>query len=196
MNLSELRKLVRLRIRDQAKPYLCSDDEINANLNEAQREACVRSQLIEDDEITQIDINTTERRYDIDPRIIDVMSISIGTTAIRDFLDGWTLTEKKLILDRYPGADDTLTLHCLLLPSAEMVEDEDAPEIRPVHHTQMLDWAISLCYSSADADMFNQKLADRFAMKFTQTFGERPNVLSLRNRRDKSIRAVSYNGGI
>lgn len=196
MNLSDLRKLVRTRIKDKVKPYLCSDDEIDANLNEAQREACVRAQLIEDDEITQIEINTAEKRYDLDPRIIDVLSISIGTTSVRDFLDEWTLTESKLILARYPGADDTLTLHCTLLPSADMANNDDEPEIRPVFHTQMADWAISLCYASPDADMFNQSESDRYAMKFAQTFGERPNALALRNHRDKSSRTIANNGYI
>lgn len=196
MNLLELRNLVRTRIRDKVKPYLCSDDEINANLNEAQREACIRAQLIEDDEITQIEINTAERRYSLDQRIIDVFSISIGADGQREFTDGWTLTEGQLILDRFPGAADTLTLHCLLLPSADMEGDEDEPEIRPVFHSMMADWAISLCFSAPDADLFNQSESDRYAAKFTQSFGERPNVLALRNRRDKSARTVANNGYI
>jgi hypothetical protein len=47
MTLQELRSLVRRRMRDTGTPPLIDDDEIDANLNEAQREACVRALLIE-----------------------------------------------------------------------------------------------------------------------------------------------------
>lgn len=196
MNLSDLRALVRLRMRDTAAPYLFSDDEIDANLNEAQREACVRALLIEDDSVTQIDIVTTDKRYDLDPRIVDVIGISIGAALPRDFTDGWTLTETHLILDRFPTAADTLTLRAHLLPSSDMVSDSDEPEIRPVYHQPMADWAISLCYLAPDAETFDQQAADRYAARFTQSFGERPSALTRRNHRDKSAKAVAYNGGI
>lgn len=193
MNLSELRKLVRLRTRDTVKPYLCSDAEIDANINEAQREACSRALLIEDDEITEVEITTDETRYDLDPRVIDVMDITVDG---RPFTDGWTLTEGKLLLESLPRANSTLTLHAYLLPSAEMVSDDDEPEIRPVHHVRMLDWAISLCFQSPDADMFDQQAADRYAMKFTESFGERPSALTQRNYRDKSGKSVMDGGYI
>ena len=59
MNLSELRAKVRLRLRDTAKPYLVSDDEIDDSLNEAEREAAFRALLIRDktSALTQININ-------------------------------------------------------------------------------------------------------------------------------------------
>ena len=57
MKLFELRDLVRARTRDTVAPYFATDEEIDANLNEAQREACVRALLIED-EIT-LDIHGT-----------------------------------------------------------------------------------------------------------------------------------------
>ncbi len=196
MTLSKLRELVRLRIRDTKKPYFFSDQEIDANINEAQREACTRAFLIEDDEVTTVDIVTGECRYDLDPRVIDVLDISIGTTNPQSFTDGWTLTEGKLLLEREPVADDVLTLRAYLLPSAEMVDDDDEPEIREVHQTRMLDWAISLCFQVQDADAFDQNAADRYAAKFSESFGDRPNALTMRNWRDKSIHVVNGNGYI
>jgi hypothetical protein len=58
MTLQELRSLVRRRMRDNGTPPLIDDDEIDANLNEAQREACVRALLIEDD----VDLDVTTDR--------------------------------------------------------------------------------------------------------------------------------------
>lgn len=198
MNLSELRKLVRTKTRDNRAPFLASDAEIDANLNEAQREACSRACLIEDSISTTIDISPTDTQYDLDPRIIDVIdiTITIGTSEPSEFTDGWTLTETKLILDRAPSSEATLTLHAYLLPSAEMISDTDEPEIRPVYHAQMAEWAISLFYLVQDADMFDQNAADRYADRFTRAFGERPNALTQRNRRSKVARTVTYNGYI
>lgn len=187
MNLCELRDLVRARTRDTKAPYLSTDEEIDANLNEAQREACVRALLIED-EIT-INLNTTDTKYQIDPQVIDVIGIE-------GFYEDWTLTEQYLVLNKVPSADATLTLHVYRLPSADLASDDDEPEIRPVYHTQMADWAIYLHYMTPDADMFDANAAERYAARFVQSFGERPNALTHRNRRSKTARSVAYNGYI
>ena len=112
MTLQELRSLVRRRMRDEeTTPHLIDDEEIDANLNEAQREACVRALLIEGD--VDLDVTTTDLRYTLDPKVIDVIGIS--TSAGNKFYDAWTLTESHLELARLPTADDTLTLRCYLL---------------------------------------------------------------------------------
>ena len=194
MTLFELRQLVRLRLRDNKQPYLISDDEINANLNDAQREACVRALLIEDDTNITINIDPDNTHYQIDPRIIDVIGISIGSDPATEYTNGWTLTENYLILDTAPSTDDVLTLHCYLLPSNDMVDDEDEPEIRPIYHVQMTDWAISLCYLIPDADMFNKASSELYDARFTRSFGERPSAaLTMRNRRSKTLRSVANN---
>lgn len=193
MNLSELRQLVRTRTRDSAAPYAFSDEEIDANLNEAQSEACERAHLIEG-ELT-IDITTTELRYDLDPRIIDVLSISINLDSPREFT-GWTLTETQLVLDRYPTSDDTLTLNCYLLPENEMTGDGDEPEIRAVYHRKMADWAISLCFLIPDTDIYDGNAAERYANSFIKTFGDKPDARARRNQRDKSPRVVTCNNYI
>ena len=196
MKLYELRNLVRSRTRDTATPPLMSDSEIDANLNEAQREACIRALLLEDDVSATIDINTTDKRYALDPRVIDVIDISIGTDKPREYTEGWTLTDGYLELDQVPAAEDTLTLHCYLLPESNMEDDDDEPEIRPIHHEALADWAIHLYYLIPDADMFDGKAADRYLSRFTMAFGERPSALTLRNRRSKTTRCVLNNGYI
>lgn len=196
MNRFELRDLVRRRIRDTVKPYLVPDDEIDENLNEAEREACRRALLIEDFENFTIDLNTVDQRYDLDPRVIDVVDIKIGEDTPVDFIEDWTLTETQLILSRVPTTADVLTLHCYRLPMKGMENDSDTPEIREVYHRQMVDWAISLCYLIPDAELFNPNAADIYAMRFTQSFGERPSALVRRNQRRKAARVVAYNGAI
>lgn len=186
MNLSELRDYVRLKVRDFAVPPFFKDAEIDDNLNEAQREACIRAHLIET--VVELDINTTDITYPLDPSIIDVVSIA-------DFYDAWTLTETSLVLDRAPNADKTLLMTCYMLPS-EMSEDDDSPEIRDVYHRTMAEWAISLCYLVPDSDSFDQQASDRYAARFANTFGERPNAMTQRNRRSKTGRVIQNNGYI
>ena len=196
MTLYELRKLVRTKTRDNRAPYFLSDDEIDANLNEAQREACARACLIEDTVATTIDITPSDTRYPLNPRIVDVIDITIGAETPKEYTGDWTLTEGHLLLADYPVADDTLTLHCYLLPSREMSEDDHVPEIRPVYHSPMADWAISLCYATPDAELFNPAAADRYARSFTLAFGERPSALTRKTQRSKAPRGVAYNGYI
>jgi hypothetical protein len=192
MTLQELRSLVRRRMRDEeTTPHLIDDEEIDANLNEAQREACVRALLIEGD--VDLDVTTTDLRYTLDPKVIDVIGIS--TSAGNKFYDAWTLTESHLELARLPTADDTLTLRCYLLPD-DMVSDDDEPQIRPVYHVQMADWAISRCYLLPDAELFDQNASQRYETRFVQSFGERPNALTHRNRRSKPAKCIVNNGYI
>ena len=196
MNLSELRDLVRQRTRDTIKPYFVTDEEIDTNLNEAEREACRRALLLEDFDSFTIELNTTDTRYELDPRVIDVISITIGTDTPRDFTESWTLTETHLILDRIPATVDTLTLRCYRLPMEGMASDIDEPEIRSMYHSQMADWAIALSYLTPDAELFNPDAAARYESRFTQSFGERPSALTRRNQRSKHARRVTYNGAI
>ena len=191
MTLAELRSLVRRRMRDTGTPPLIDDDEIDSNLNEAQREACVRALLIEDD--VDLDVTTTDLRYKLAPEVIDVIGIS--TSAGNQFCDAWTLTESHLELARLPTADDTLTLRCYLLPD-DMVADAGEPQIRPVYHVQMADWAISLCYLLPDSELFDEQAAKRYETRFVQSFGERPNALTHRNRRSKPAKCIVNNGYI
>ncbi len=191
MTRQELRSLVRQRMRDNSNPPLVSDDEIDANLNEAQRETCVRALLIEED--VDLAITTTSLRYKLSPKIIDV--IGITTSDGRPFSDEWTLTETTLELDKLPTADDTLTLRCYLLPD-DMESDDEEPSIRSVYHVQMVDWAISLCYLLPDPDLFDEQASKRFEARFVQSFGDRPNALTHRNLRSKTSKCVVYNGYI
>ena len=147
--------------------------------------------MIEGD--VDLDVTTTDLRYTLDPKVIDVIGIS--TSAGNKFYDAWTLTESHLELARLPTADDTLTLRCYLLPD-DMESDDDEPSIRSVYHVQMVDWAISLCYLLPDPDLFDEQASKRFEARFVQSFGDRPNALTHRNMRSKTAKCVVNNGYI
>ena len=107
MTLSELRDLCRTKLKDTNKPYLWSDDFLNERLNEAEREACIRARLITDvsSNITSIDLTTTEKRYALDPAILDVLDCELASNP-GHIIDGWPLPESELVFAEYPRSAD------------------------------------------------------------------------------------------
>lgn len=182
-------------MRDTVKPYLVSDEEIDANLNEAEREAAFRALLIRDNTsaLTQININCSETEYAISPLIIDVIGIAAESNPNCTFT-GWTLNESTLILSELPSYEDVLALDCYRLPLRDMEDDEDEPEVRAIHHDRMIEWALSLCYLTPDADLFDQAASDRYANRFAQNFGERLSARTMTNHRSKTGKYVANNG--
>lgn len=193
MTLSELRQEVRFRLKDDAAPYFWSNDWINAAINEAVREACLRARLIEDasSSITSLDITTTEKRYDLSPLIIDILSAEYSAQP-GQYLTGATLTESQFVLDEYPSADDTLLLTVIRFPLADM-EDDDAPEIRAHHHIHLVDWVEYRAYGVKDADGFDPDGAALAEARFERRFGKRPDAGVQRKQRDKGGRVVRMN---
>ncbi|MCP5307518.1 MAG: hypothetical protein H6953_19080 [Chromatiaceae bacterium] len=195
MNLLQLRNLTRVRLKDTGNPPLWSDEFIDGQLNEAERETCSRANLIDDDSsaVTQIAVTTSSKRYAIDPVITDVIEIEAALSP-GVAVTGWTLTDTHLVFDRLPTQDDTLTLHCYRRPLIDMVDDTDEPEISARHHDRMVDWAVSLCYLVPDTDGHNPNAAAFYADRFTQSFGEAKSALTMRNHRDKAPKTVACNG--
>lgn len=194
MNLGQLRDLARFRLQDVEKPYLWPTDFINAALNEAQQEACMRARLIEDQSssLTEVDVTTTSKRYALDPRILDVICIerSDGTKA-----SGWTLTESELVFDDLPNLAETLWLTVIRLPMEDMADDNDEPEIRPALHQKLVDWVLHRCYEVNDADGLNMGASEKYEAQFSRSFGIRQDFNVQRKHRDKGGRTVRIESG-
>lgn len=84
MNLGDLRALYRQRAKDEIAPYLWSDSEITAYLNQAVNEACIRAKLIRDSTsaITSLVITadtTTPTIYNVDPSIIEIHRVKLAS---------------------------------------------------------------------------------------------------------------------
>ena len=110
MKLKAIRQEARFRLDDEVRPYFWKDEWLDAAINEAEREACIRARLIEDNSsnVTSLDIVTTEKRYELSPLIIDVLAIEMASRPGCN-IAGWTLTESERVLDNYPSSSDTLT---------------------------------------------------------------------------------------
>lgn len=194
MNLAAIRDEARFRLGDETRPYFWKDEWLNDAINESEREACLRARLIEDksSDVTGIDIVTTERRYELSPLIIDVLSVELASRP-GCAIAGWTLTDTELVLDSYPSSNDTLLLTVIRLPLCSMENDSDKPEIRAHHHIGLVDWVAYRAYMVQDADTFNPVKAQEYAAAFELSFGRRPDANVQRKTRDKTGRVVRMN---
>jgi len=196
MKLGKLKELLRQELDDTTQPYLWSDIELEAYLNDAEREACRRARLLVDsstDAVCSIAVTATTATYALDSRVIAVrraklasMTTPLGRASVIDLDEaraGWEdetgeveayivdLNSNSITLYRIPDVDDTLNLTVVREPLNEMNDDEESPEIPTRYHMSLRFWAKYLAYSKPDSEAFNDKLALINEAAFTQEFG-------------------------
>ena len=204
MNLGELRSLFRLRAADTAAPYLWSDDEIDAYLNEAENEAAERAGLIYDDTSTATVINVVAgiTRYALDPSILRIDLAVLDATSPLAILDRMESSPRgvylipdstSLELNFEPQAAGTLQLGVYRLPLNPMSLDYDTPEIHQKYHSKLLDWVLHMAYLKPDADAFDQTKADRHEAKFIASFGQSVDANVQRKQRERRRHVVRCN---
>lgn len=194
MNLGAIRDEARFRLRDKAVPPFWPNEWLNRAINEAEQEACIRARLIEDKSsvITSLDIVTTEKRYELDTRIIDVLAIELESNPGVE-ISGWTLTENEFLFADYPKADDVILMTVIRLPMNDMENDSDEPEIRKHHHMRLLDWVEHRAYNVKDADAFSPGESEKALIRFEISFGKRQDANVQRKHREKTGRVVRMN---
>lgn len=201
MTLAELIARCRSEFRDTKIPYLCSDAEWTDYLNEAEDEACIRSEIIEDSAIEiwfaagDETVSIPERAFSIRSASVSGKSLSLYTLSDLDYLlqDGWEADTgevvscarngNKLRLYPIPDAEGTLRITAFCTPESKMVGGDDEPTIGPTRlHVGLVDWALRCAYSKPDNDMYDMSMADRHAARFEAFFGPRPNAVEVRRR--------------
>ena len=168
-------------------------------LNEAQEQACNRTNIIYDDSaaaITKINLVNGTATYKLDQRItvVDhVMFDSIKCThvskeEIEKGTPGWRAltgmtgkTIQYVIRGRTirfvpsPNIDDAgkkVYLEVFRRPLDTLSDCSDSPEIPEEYHRSLIYWVLHEAYRKQDADTFNQERADYFLNKFNEIFGE------------------------
>lgn len=194
MNLAAIRVESRLRLKDDAKPYLWSDEWLDQAANEAEREACIRARLIEDvsSVASSIDLTTDALRYALHPSVLDVLAAELASNPGAT-IAGWTLTESEMVFAEFPKAADVLLMTVIRLPLKEMSCDDDTPEIRSHHHLRLLDWIEHRAFAVKDADTFAPGESANALARFEQSFGQRPDANVQRKHREKTGRVVRMN---
>lgn len=217
MDLGELHQSFRTRVRDEVEPYLWTDQFVTDALNEAEREACVRSRLIFDDSTTDVcEISVTSGTGRYSPhKSVDVVETAYvtdayGITYSLEIIDQVTLVrryprwhdessgvpaylihnEKTITLFPTPDADYTLSIGVFRLPIADMEVTVDEPEINEVHHNGLIDWVEFRAFSIPDVDTYDQKKSERAEAAFIRRFGIRVDANVRRKHRENRAHVV------
>ena len=214
MTLAELIDSFRIRADDMVAPYLWTDAEITAYLNEADKEAAERALLIQDETtsaVCTITLAIGTPTYSLHPSILRIERAKLASNGefikvvSREYLDttlgNWESLSgvPKYIVDNgdgtirlspNPTAIDTISLIVKRLPITPMSQPADTPEIPARYHYRLVEWALHLAYIKPDADSGNKGAADRHDVEFTRSFGYRPDANVQRKKRDLRIHAV------
>lgn len=203
MKRGKLKELVREQLDDAAAPYLWSDVELDAYLNEAEREAAIRARLLVDSTtsaVCQITVTADTQDFPLDPRIFMIRRAKLASESYP-----LSFIQLNSLDSEYPGWDDsglpynrftiglgsdtislpkqdvetTLTMTVVREPLAEMNDDEDSPEIPARYHVKLLEWVRYRCYLKPDAETEDKKRAAESYVLFEAEFGPRRTALDL-----------------
>jgi hypothetical protein len=202
MQLNELRRRFRVEANDLVEPYFISDEDVDAWLNDAVHEACIRGRLLheaEDVTICRIHISAGQAQYPLDPRIYELthLRFSLGHD---HFEYEVKLASEEVLSHRYhsnwrtrigdpehaiqsdtglrlvprPEQDGTLIIEGYRLPLQDMSEDAHQPEINAAHHVHLVQWVLHKAFSVPDTEFFDPNRAAIAEAKFIDYFGDRP----------------------
>lgn len=216
MNSTDLLDRFRTDVKDDAKPYLWSDEEIYSNIDDAQKMFC---RLI--DGLPDATSVATSVAYAIDeawlalhPSIIKIRAARFGSTGrpitvvnYEDLtehcikLDGKTgnphylvigMETDKALFYPTPVAADTLVLLIDRLPLKRITCDGDQKlEIPEEHHLHLLDWVKHLAYLKQDAETLDKRASADFETEFRRYC---ETARKEKERKKHKTRIVQYGG--
>jgi hypothetical protein len=185
-------------LNDTALDYLWDADSMLRKINEAQRQACNRANLIYDDSTpayTRITLVAGQASYPLHPKLTVIENIILNgviiTKKTKENLDTqiptWRTDSGMLNKEVYavikgrtlrftpiPDATDAggiVTLETYRLPAEDMMSLSDDPEIPEENHRDLIYWVLHEAYKKTDADTFNQDKSDYFLGRFNEIFG-------------------------
>lgn len=185
MKVEDLLDEVRSVLRDKAKPYLWSDDQIVRYLNEAQ-EKITRATFcfVKADEL--LDLDTGVDIYDLPSYVQYVYRVNIAGAygSLGASTDNWTPTDstpglpQRFTLDtetqsiRFWPVPDTAysaTLRIARMPDPLSVSALEAePAIPEKYQLSMVDWAAYRCFTHDDSDGRNDKAAENARARYIE----------------------------
>lgn len=198
-------------LRDHEPPYNYEDETLDWGLNEALREAAVRASLTRADRV-EIPLTAGEPLYGFPAgmTVLEVLKDRVCLASNPDlFLEEYSLRARAGVsllrglgtgtprfyaldvvqagavrairFDPVPVAADTALLDVVRLPRP-LVNDADVPEVPPVWHPDLLDWAAHLALGDPTLDTFDAGRSKLFADKFEAKFGPRLSAAELQRR--------------
>lgn len=202
MNLEELSARFRTDADDTIVPYLFSDEEVAAWLNEAQDEAAVRARLIFEDsdpDVCQIGVTANTSVYTTHKALFEITKATFTPTdgdpidlyiTDRVQLDrempGWRSStgepealiqdDKTVRIVPTPDVAGVLAVEGHRLPLETMANDDDEPEIQAIHHRHLIYWALHCAFSKPDSETVDKDKSAVAEAAFIRYFGRRPDA--------------------
>ena len=195
MTLTDLITSFRGLVSDTVAPYLWSDITVTTWLAEAEAEAARRKNLIFDNTIT-IPVTALTASYPLDAAILNVSfaylvsgsaiyPLKIIDRAEMDYISSTWRTDvvrpTALIvedtsceLNSAVDVDYTLNLEVYRTPDPGLSDTNPDPEIAPIHHQHLVDWAIYRAYMKKDADAEDKRASATALGRFERYFGFEP----------------------
>ncbi|MBF0339451.1 MAG: hypothetical protein HQL95_00630 [Magnetococcales bacterium] len=203
MDLEHLIGYARSRLDDLVEPYLWSDQELTQYANQAVIEACLRADLLQDDQtiaICSINVVAGQERYPLHPKVILIKRATMMGNRPRRVLPKSTTAALMQAFPDYPDqdgtpeyfvqdvgssqiglfprpvADEVLQLLVSRLPLSDLVHGADIPEIHPMHHAALVYWMVHEALLKEDSETRNEQKAMQYLQLFEAQFGPRKNA--------------------
>lgn len=220
MTPTALKDLFRAEMRDGAAPYLWSDVEVWAFMDEAQKMFCRLTDGIPDattEAVVDIDVTEGDEWVDMHASILKIR----GATRTSDGkplivlnyedlegrgirFDGTTselttlivgMEDNKLRLGGVASEDDAIKLLVFRLPLTEInattVAASATLEIPTIHHRHLLKWMAHLAYGKKDSEAYDEKAAANAELSF-RTYCR--DALIEQGKKRHKVRVVRYGG--
>lgn len=200
MKLDELIAKFRSEADDATAPYLWSDEEVTAWLDEAEQEAAIRAGLLPektDPAICQIAVTAGTANYTLHAAVVDIRHarlvaagvthrprLSVVSPEAMDRLNPYwrdleagiptmlVQDEQALTLVPPPADDATLHMEVRRIP-VDSIETRGEPEIAAAHHRHLVNWVLFKAYSKPDAETIDPQRAAKAEKLFEGHFGLR-----------------------
>lgn len=196
MELRELIRRFRVDANDKIEPYFNSDVDVIAWLNDAVNEACIRGRLIYEYNM-KIAVQPEKSTYPLS-KIYEItriwfkssnqttsqqLSLVSPTYLDQIYYDNWAdlkgsplyviQTDTKIKLVPEPDISGEVRLEGYRVAAA-LEGDSDEPEINPLHHSQLIHWALHKAFNVPDSEFFDPNRSTLAEQAFTDYFGIRP----------------------
>lgn len=214
MTPQQLHDLFRAHVRDEAYPYLWSEVEVWAYMNDAQEQFCRLTGGIPDStsDLCTVEYDAGDAFVDYDRRILKLRRVTRDDRCPVEIVNDEDIQfgtrrptpregevhavvigddQYSMFLRDIPREDGELNLHVLRLPLEEVTGPESQFEIDRQHHLHLLDWMKALAYSKQDAETYDKGKAEEFQAAFA-AYCDR--VRTEQGRREHKPRAVAYGG--
>lgn len=221
MTPQELHDLFRSDVVDTAAPYLWSEEEVRAYMNDAEKMLCRLTGGLADStsSLTELEVVAGEGTAPFSNKILRVRSASLRSSerdvSILNYEDLTHATNARLYTRQYmntpgpvcaiilgmdedrvriirlPEEDDVIDMYITRLPLRDIDDESERFEVAEHHHLWLLKWMEGLAYAKKDSEAYDKAKSDELKQEFRDYCRE---VSKEKDIRKHKPRLMSYGG--